>query len=123
MNSPGCLCFSFHWLTGKRPFSAPPQTDTTAAMLIGYARVSTSDQKLNLQRDALKAAGCTRIFTDRGVSGATNQRPGLARALAFLKPGYTLIVWKLDRLGRSPALSVSIGSDSERKCTPRFPIS
>jgi DNA invertase Pin-like site-specific DNA recombinase len=72
-------------------------------MLIGYARVSTSDQKLNLQRDALKAAGCTRIFVDRGVSGATNQRPGLARALAFLKPGYTLIVWKLDRLGRSLA--------------------
>ena len=72
-------------------------------MLIGYARVSTNDQKLNLQRDALKAAGCTRIFVDRGVSGATNQRPGLARALAFLKPGYTLIVWKLDRLGRSLA--------------------
>jgi DNA invertase Pin-like site-specific DNA recombinase len=72
-------------------------------MLIGYARVSTSDQKLNLQRDALKAAGCTRIFTDRGVSGATDKRPGLARALAFLKPGHTLIVWKLDRLGRSLA--------------------
>jgi DNA invertase Pin-like site-specific DNA recombinase len=72
-------------------------------MLIGYARVSTNDQKLNLQRDALKAAGCTRIFVDRGVSGAINQRPGLARALAFLKPGYTLIVWKLDRLGRSLA--------------------
>ena len=66
-------------------------------MLIGYARVSTNDQKLNLQRDALKAAGCMRIFVDRGVSGATNLRPGLARALAFLKPGYTLIVWKLDR--------------------------
>lgn len=72
-------------------------------MLIGYARVSTNDQKLNLQRDALKAAGCTRIFTDRGISGATDKRPGLARALAFLKPGYTLIVWKLDRLGRSIA--------------------
>ena len=80
-------------------------------MLIGYARVSTSDQKLNLQRDALKAAGCTRIFTDRGVSGATNQRPGLARALAFLKPGYTLIVWKLDRLGRSLAHLVQIVAD------------
>src|ERR1700678_204093 len=72
-------------------------------MLIDYARVSTNDQKLNLQRDALKAAGCTRIFTDRGISGAISQRPGLARALAFLKPGYTLIVWKLDRLGRSLA--------------------
>jgi len=72
-------------------------------MLIGYARVSTNDQKLNLQRDALKAAGCTRIFTDQGISGAIDNRPGLARALAFLKPGYTLIVWKLDRLGRSLA--------------------
>jgi DNA invertase Pin-like site-specific DNA recombinase len=58
---------------------------------------------LNLQRDALKAAGCTGIFMDRGISGAIDKRPGLARALAFLKPGYTLIVWKLDRLGRSLA--------------------
>ena len=84
---------------------------TTPAMLIGYARVSTSDQKLHLQRDALKAAGCKRIFTDRGIGGAKAQRPGLARALAFLKPGYTLIVWKLDRLGRSLAHLVQTVAD------------
>jgi DNA invertase Pin-like site-specific DNA recombinase len=70
---------------------------------IGYARVSTSDQTLNLQRDALKEAGCIKVFSDRGLSGSVGSRPGLDRALASLRPGDTLIVWKLDRLGRSLA--------------------
>ncbi len=68
---------------------------------IGYARVSTADQTVNLQRDALKEAGCAKIFIDRGLSGSVASRPGLGRALAALRPGDTLIVWKLDRLGRS----------------------
>ena len=70
-------------------------------MQIGYARVSTADQTLALQRDALNAAGCVRIFTDEGISGSTTARGGLDRALAALAAGDTLVVWKLDRLGRS----------------------
>ena len=69
--------------------------------LIGYARVSTIEQDLALQLDALRAAGATRIFEDRGVSGARTERPGLNAALSFLRDGDTLVVWKLDRLGRS----------------------
>jgi DNA invertase Pin-like site-specific DNA recombinase len=69
-------------------------------MLIGYARVSTGEQNLDLQRDALQKAGCEHIFTDE-MSGAKGERPGLAQALAFLRPGDTLVVWRLDRLGRS----------------------
>ncbi len=71
-------------------------------MRIGYARVSTSDQNLNLQQDALQAAGCERLFTDI-VSGARGERPGLSAALTECRPGDTLVVWKLDRLGRSLA--------------------
>jgi DNA invertase Pin-like site-specific DNA recombinase len=70
-------------------------------MLTGYARVSTTDQNLSLQRDALKAAGCEKIFSDRGVSGSLVKRSGLNAALKSLRPGDTLLVWKLDRLGRS----------------------
>ncbi len=69
-------------------------------MLIGYARVSTTDQTLDLQLDALKNAGCTKTFTDT-VSGGTAERPGLAEAFSHLRDGDTLVVWRLDRLGRS----------------------
>jgi DNA invertase Pin-like site-specific DNA recombinase len=71
-------------------------------MFVGYARVSTAEQSLHLQRDALKKAGCKRIFTDV-ASGANAERPGLAKALEFVRRGDTLVVWKLDRLGRSLA--------------------
>ncbi len=69
-------------------------------MKIGYARVSTADQHLRMQEDALKSSGCEEIFTDV-VSGAKSQRPGLDKALAYAREGDTLVVWKLDRLGRS----------------------
>ena len=70
-------------------------------MKYGYARVSTDDQNPALQLVALKKAGCKTIFKDEGISGATVKRPALTRCLNTLKPGDTLIVWKLDRLGRS----------------------
>ena len=69
-------------------------------MLIGYARVSTQEQTLNLQLDALKQAGCTKLFTDT-ISGSTIERKGLDEALGYVRPGDTLVVWRLDRLGRS----------------------
>ena len=69
-------------------------------MVIGYMRVSTADQNHDLQRDALKAAGCERIFQDV-ISGSRETRNGLAEALAALQPGDTFVVWRLDRLGRS----------------------
>ena len=68
-------------------------------MLLGYARVSTVDQNLALQRDALTEAGCGRIFTEQ-LSGAVADRPALHDALEFARSGDTLIVWKLDRLAR-----------------------
>jgi DNA invertase Pin-like site-specific DNA recombinase len=70
-------------------------------MQTGYARVSTDEQNLNLQLDALQAAGCEKIFTDEGVTGAAINRPGLDEALGAMQAGDILTVWKLDRLGRS----------------------
>ena len=69
-------------------------------MLIGYARVSTDDQNLDLQRDALRLAGCEKIYEDR-MSGAKTARPGLTLALEVARAGDVLTVWRLDRLGRS----------------------
>ena len=69
-------------------------------MLIGYARVSTQDQNLELQRDALNAAGCERIFENK-MSGAKAAWPGLLEAISFMRPGDTVVVWKLSRPGRS----------------------
>ena len=69
-------------------------------MLIGYARVSTQDQTLNLQKDALEKIGCSKIFTDT-ASGAPAERTGLNEALEYVREADTLVVWRLDRLGRS----------------------
>jgi DNA invertase Pin-like site-specific DNA recombinase len=69
-------------------------------MLIGYARVSTTEQILSLQQDALQRAGCTKIFTDT-ASGSIAERHGLEEAISQLRPGDALVVWRLDRLGRS----------------------
>ena len=69
-------------------------------MLIGYARVSTQEQNLGLQREALLEAGCQKLFEDK-VSGTRAERPGFVKMLEMLREGDTLVVWKLDRLGRS----------------------
>lgn len=81
----------------------PPQFTQrrrSTAQRIGYARVSTEDQSLALQLDALKKAGCERVFTDK-LGGTHAERPGLHEALSHVRAGDALVVWKLDRLGRS----------------------
>ncbi len=83
--------------------------------LVGYARVSTHDQNPALQLDALRLAGCAKIFEDRGVSGAKTDRSGLAAALSYVRDGDVLVVWKLDRLGRSmPHLVETVGALENR---------
>ena len=83
-------------------------------MTVGYARVSTTNQHLDMQLDALTASGCTRIHTDC-ASGALTARPGLDQALAELDDGDTLVVWRLDRLGRSlPHLVATIDNLTHR---------
>lgn len=79
-------------------------------MLIGYARVSTQDQNLDLQIQALTQAGCQKIFDDK-ISGSRAERPGLAKALEMLREDDTLVVWKLDRLGRSVKNLVDLVGD------------
>jgi DNA invertase Pin-like site-specific DNA recombinase len=83
-------------------------------MLIGYARVSTHEQTLNLQRDALTTAGCTKIFTDT-ASGAKAQRKGLYEALSYVRKGDTFVVWRLDRLGRSLPHLIATMTDLEEQ--------
>lgn len=84
-------------------------------MKIGYARVSTEEQNLDLQFNALRNAGCSRIFDDRGVSGATFNRPALEQALDALNAGDTLVIWKLDRLGRSLGHLIELLDQLERR--------
>lgn len=83
-------------------------------MLIGYARVSTDEQNLAMQLDALQVAGCQQVFCDEGISGVATDRRALNQALTFLTAGDVLVVWKLDRLGRSLAHLIQITTRLER---------
>lgn len=83
-------------------------------MRVGYARVSSSDQNLDLQRDALAKAGCERIFEDQ-ASGSRADRPGLAEAIEFARKADVLVVWKLDRLGRSLPHLIEVVASLEKR--------
>ena len=83
-------------------------------MRIGYAQVSTRDQNLEMQLEALNKAGCKRIFTDK-LSGAQVERPGLTETLSHLRETDTLVVWKLDRLGRSVKGLVDLVNELEAR--------
>lgn len=83
-------------------------------MKIGYMRVSTIDQNTDLQRKALEGANCEQIFEDK-MSGARQKRPGLTCALRVLKPGDSLVIWKLDRLGRSVKNLVTLITDMRQR--------
>lgn len=81
---------------------------------IGYARVSTDGQNLDLQLDALRDAGCTKIFQDV-ISGSRSERPELEQALDYLRPGDTFVVWRLDRLGRSVKHLIEVVNDLQER--------
>ncbi|SFU31063.1 Site-specific DNA recombinase [Nitrosomonas eutropha] len=83
-------------------------------MKVGYARVSTEDQSLDAQRDQLRADGCSEIFEEK-ITSKKDRRPALDQALALLQPGDTLVVWKLDRLGRSVKHLTTLLHDLERR--------
>lgn len=89
-------------------------TETAAPSLIGYARVSTDEQRTHAQLDALERAGCTQVFTEH-ASGGRDDRPQLAAALQSLRAGDSLVVWKLDRLGRSLPHLIDTAAELERR--------
>lgn len=83
-------------------------------MKIGYARVSTEEQNLDLQIDTLKESGCEKIYTDK-ASGRKEQRPGLNDMLTYVRPGDVIVTWKLDRLGRSTKGLIELITDLQNK--------
>src|SRR3954449_12513433 len=91
-------------------------------MLIGYARVSTEDQNLDLQRDALRKAGCTKIFEEKESGRAGTKRPAFEAALAYLRPEDQLVVWKMDRLGRSLREMINTAHDLPGVSAPTGPL-
>src|SRR5690349_15650739 len=99
-------------MTTTTQTSADNSTRTGA--LVGYARVSTDDQHTDLQLTALRDAGCTRIYEEK-ASGTRTDRPELASALDYLRPGDTLVTWRLDRLGRSMSHLITTVSDLDRR--------
>ena len=88
--------------------------------VIGYARVFTEDLMLRMQVDQLEEAGASKVFTDV-ASGADSERPGLDEALTALEDGDTLLVWRLDRLGRSPPHLVDLVNEIAKRMRPRPP--
>ncbi|GLR22083.1 MULTISPECIES: recombinase family protein [Alphaproteobacteria] len=92
-------------------------------MRIGYARVSTHDQNIDMQLNALAGAGCERIFTDHGLSGASRTRPGLMQARDSLAAGDTLVIWRLDRLGRSLSHLIEVVAELGRREIGLYSIS
>lgn len=84
-------------------------------MKVGYARVSTDEQNLDPQLDALRSAACDVIYQDQGISGVAADRPGLGDAIARLQAGDVLVIWKLDRLGRSLAHLIALTAQLESK--------
>ncbi len=105
------LCRAKHEGHGNRYIR--PMTTNSRRNLIGYARVSTRDQSADLQVDGLSAAGCRRVFVDQS-SGAKADRPELSKALDYLRDGDTLVVWRLDRLGRSLRHLVDVITELEQ---------
>lgn len=87
--------------TPRRKGPSSTQVSTGGGLSLGYARVSTADQHLERQRDALTEAGCARIFEDTGISGTVPSRPALGELLAHVRPGDSMVVQSLDRLGRN----------------------
>ncbi|MDO1450698.1 recombinase family protein [Rhodocytophaga aerolata] len=81
---------------------------------IGYARVSTLEQNLDMQLDALKGEGCKQVFTDK-VSGVKSSKPNFTKLMEYLRPGDTIVVWKLDRLGRSTVQLIELIEDLKKK--------
>jgi DNA invertase Pin-like site-specific DNA recombinase len=96
---------------GAQAGAQEPAAGQPAPRLVGYGRVSTRDQQPGMQVDALRAAGCERIYADKGVSGKLASRPELDKCLAALQAGDVLTVWKLDRLGRSVQHLVQVIND------------
>src|ERR671919_475121 len=109
-----CIKRSLGCITNGRSRRNPGNWRSSNHMLIGYARVSTHEQTLNLQQDALTTAGCTKIFTDT-ASGAKTERKGLEEALIYVRRGDTLVVWRLDRLGRSLPHLITTMTDLEER--------
>lgn len=90
-------------------------TNNSSAQVIGYARVSTDEQHLDLQLDALTEAGCTRIFTDQGISATAKKREGFDKALRLLGAGDVFVIWKMDRAFRSLKHALDTLEDLERR--------
>src|ERR687896_386401 len=109
-----CIKRSLGYITSGRSRRRLANWQSSKHMLIGYARVSTHEQTLNLQQDALTKAGCTKIFTDT-ASGAQTERIGLDEALNYVRKGDTFVVWRLDRLGRSLPHLISTMTDLENR--------